>query len=165
MEIDNIVKQIRKQQLECSHHVYIELLTEEKIKELLIDGNYFYAERDGKILVFFYIRPLLESFKLYRLGGFVISDVENPSFIIKREIVNLLKKFKNYVFKYNISFMSESGTISLESFLFNMGAKKLSFEECLTKYSLFLKAYIDKSIEIEEFFKSKIFYIREANNI
>jgi hypothetical protein len=155
--MSNIVKQIRKQQLECSHHVYIELLTEEKIKELLIDGNYFYAERDGKILVSFYIRPLLESFKLYRLGGFVISDVENPSFII-------LKNFKNYVFKYNIDFMSKSETISLESFLFNMGAKKVSFEECLTEYPLFLKAYINKSIETKDFFKSKIFYIREANN-
>jgi len=164
MKTDEIVKAIREQQIECSSHVYIELLTEEKIEKLLLEGNYFYTEKNGKILISFYRKLLSKKNKIYRLGGFTVSNIENPSFLTKREVIKSLLKFKEYVFKYNINFITETNTISLDSFYTNWGAKRVSFTECLEQYPLFLKLYIDNSIEDKEFFKSKIFYVREVNS-
>jgi hypothetical protein len=75
----------------------------------VVNGNYFYVEKDSRILVSFYMKPLLESFYL------------------------------------------------------KIGAKKLSFEDALVQYPLFIKVYLDNSIKTKEAHKSKIFYIREVN--
>jgi len=163
MKKDELIKAIREQQIECSTHLYINVLTEEEIEKLLEKENYFYVEKDNKILVAFYMKLLSNQHEIYRLGGFTVLNMENPSFLTKKEVTKLLTKVKKYIFKYNIKFIAETSTVSLENFCINMGAKKVSFNECLEQYPLFLKLYIDNSIEDKEFLKSKTFYVREAN--
>jgi len=163
MKRDELIKAIREQQIECSTHLYINVLTEEEIEKLLEKENYFYVEKDNKILVAFYMKLLSNQHEIYRLGGFTVLNMENPSFLTKKEVTKLLTKVKKYIFKYNIKFIAETSTVSLENFCINMGAKKVSFNECLEQYPLFLKLYIDNSIEDKEFLKSKTFYVREAN--
>ena len=163
MKKDELIKAIREQQIECSAHLYIEFLTEKEIEKLLEEGNYFYAEKDNKVLVAFYMRLLSSYHKIYRFGGFTVLNMENSSFLIKKEVIKLLAKLKEYIFKDNINFIAETKTVSLEKFCINMGAKKVSFNECLEQYPLFLKLYIDNSIEDKEFFRSKTFYVREEN--
>ena len=166
LSIDDIVKQIRMQLLECHEHINnIDPLTEDEIRELVINENYFYVDKDGRILVSYCIKPLLENFKLYRIGGFTVLNVKNPSFITKREVVKLLAKLKQYILKHDISFITQIDLSSLESFYLGMGAKKVFFEDCLVQYPLFLKAYLDDSIKTKEAHKSKIFYIREASKL
>jgi len=163
MKKNELIKAIREQQIECSTHLYINVLTEEEIEKLLEKENYFYVEKDNKILVAFYMKLLSNQHEIYRLGGFTVLNMENPSFLTKKEVTKLLTKVKKYIFKYNIKFIAETSTVSLENFCINMGAKKVSFNECLEQYPLFLKLYIDNSIEDKEFLKSKTFYVREAN--
>ena len=165
LSIDNIVQQIEKQLLECHEHINnIDPLTEDEIRELVVNGNYFYAEKDGEILVSYYMKPLLENCKLYRIGGFAVLNIENPSFRIKREVVKILAKLKQYIMKHDISFITQTDLKSLESFYLGMDAKRVSFEKCLLKYPLFTKVYLDNSIKTKKAHKSQIFYVREANN-
>ena len=115
MKTDEIVKAIREQQIECSKYVYIEVLSEEEIEKLLLEGNYFYTEKDGELLVAYYLKLLSKKNRIYRIGGFTVSNMENPSFLTKREIIKIIAKLKQYVFKNNINFIAETSTISLEN--------------------------------------------------
>jgi len=165
MKTNEIVKAIREQQIECSKYVYIKILTEEEIEKLLGEGNYFYTEKDCELLVAFYVKLLSEKHKIYRIGGFTVSNIENPIFSTKIEVIKLIAKLKQYVFKHNINFIAETNTVSLKRYYISMGAKKVSFEDCLEQYPLFLKLYLNnfpKTKEFLEFFKSKTFYVREA---
>jgi len=166
MKRDELIKAIREQQIECSAHLYIELLTEKEIEKLLEEGNYFYVEKDNKILVALYLKRFSNQDKIYRLGGFTVANIENPSFLTKKEVTKLLAKVKEYISKHNINFIGETNKISsFESYYIGFGAKKLSFKECLEQYPLFLKLFID-GVTDKEFLKSlksKTFYVREAN--
>jgi len=164
MKIDEIVKAIREQQIECSNYIFMQILTEKEIEKLLLEENYFYTEKNGKILVAFYMKPLSKKNKIYRLGGFTVSNIENPSFLTKREVVKLLARLKEYVFRHNINFIGEiKDGSSVESFYIGLGAKRLSMKECLEQYPLFLELYLDSLPEDKEFLKSKIFYVRESS--
>jgi len=165
MKKDELIKAIREQQIECSTHLYINVLTEEEIEKLLLDENYFYVEKDNKILVAFYLKLLSNQHKIYRLGGFTVANMENPSFLIKKEVVKLLAKVKKYIFKHNINFIGETNTISsFESYYISFGAKKLSFKECLEQYPLFLKLFVADYTDKEflKSLKSKIFYVLDS---
>jgi len=165
MKRDKLIKAIREQQIECSAHLYINVLTEGEIEKLLEEGNYFYVEKDNKILVALYLKRFSNQHKIYRLGGFTVANIENPSFLTKKEVVKVLAKVKKYISKHNINFIGETNRISsFESYYISFGAKKLSFRECLERYPLFLKLFFD-GITDKEFLKSlksKTFYVREA---
>jgi len=166
MKKDELIKAIREQQIECSTHIYIKVLTEDEIEKLLLDGNYFYVEKDNKILATLYLKLLSNQHKIYRLGGFTVANIDNPSFLIKKEVVKLLAKVKKYILKYNINFIGETNEISsFESYYISFGAEKLSFKECLEKYPLFLKFFIADMTDKEfiKSLKSKTFYVRETN--
>ncbi|SFV52703.1 hypothetical protein MNB_SV-12-33 [hydrothermal vent metagenome] len=161
MKTDEIVKAIREQQLKTfEKRDYIDVLSENEIRNLLLEKNYFYIKRDNELLASCYIKPLVEKPKIYRLGGL---SIKNSSFIARKASVELLKKTQNYLVKYNIAFVVQTDTASIESFLIDNGAKKISFEEGLVQYPLFIKAYIDDSVRSKEYFNSKIFYVREGN--
>jgi len=49
MKKDELIKAIREQQIECSTHLYINVLTEAEIEKLLEEGNYFYYVRETNI--------------------------------------------------------------------------------------------------------------------
>ena len=157
MNLNNIIQNIRKQQLECSE--YVELLSEDEIKNILMDGNYFYIEKESEILVSCYLKPILENPKIYRVGGFTVLNTRNPSFNIKKVSVILLKNLQGYILKYNISFISTTKRNSLENFYTDIGAKKLSFQECLEQYPLYLKAQLNDSRRPKEYFESATFYV------
>jgi len=161
MKRDELIKAIREQQIECFE--YVDVLSEDEIEKLLREGTYFYIEENNKILASAYLKPILEDPKIYRVGGLSL-DIKNPSFHIKKAIVKLLVHLQIYILNNNnIAFITRSETISIESFCIDIGAKKLSFEECTLEYPLFLKAWLDNSPRTEEYCKSKTFYVREAN--
>jgi len=166
MKKNERIKAIREQQIECSAHLYINVLTEGEIEKLLEEGNYFYVEKDNKILVAWYLKLLSNQHKIYRLGGFTVLNIENPSFRTKKEIIRLVAQLKKYVFTHNVNFIGETNLLSsLESFYIDSGAKKLSFKECLEQYPLFLKLFVADYTDKEflKSLKSKTFYVREAN--
>ena len=160
MNLDNIIQKIRKQQLECSG--YVELLSEDEIKNIFMKGKYFYLEQENELLAACYIKPILENPKIYRVGGFTVLNTRNPSFNTKKISVILLKNLQKYILKYNVSFVGTTERNSVESFYIDIGAKKLSFQECLEQYPLYSKAWLDDSLLTKEYFKSLIFYIREG---
>jgi len=165
MKRDELIKAIREQQIECSAHLYINVLTEGEIEKLLEEGNYFYVEKDNKILVALYLKRLSNQHKIYRLGGFTVLNMENPSFFIKKEVVKLLAKVKEYVFTHNINFIGETNSLSsFESYYIDFGAKELSFKKCLEQYTLFLNLFLAdmKDKEFLKSLKSKTFYVRDS---
>jgi len=161
MKKNELIKAIREQQIECSE--YVDVLSEDEIEKLLVEGNCFYIEENGKILASCYIKPLLEKPLIYRLGGLTVLNIKSLAFSIKRAVVKLFIELEVYVINQNIAFITRTDTISLASFYIDVGAKKLSFEECMLEYPLFLKAWLDDSPRTEEYCKSKTFYVREAN--
>jgi len=160
MKKNELIKAIREQQIECSE--YVDVLSEDEIEKLLVEGNYFYIEENGKILASAYIKLILENPKIYRIGGLSL-NIKNLSFHRKKAIVKLLVNLQTYILNNNIAIITRSETISIESFCIDIGAKKLSFEECILEYPLFLKAWLDNSPRTEEYCKSKTFYVRETN--
>jgi len=160
MKKNELIKAIREQQIECSE--YVDVLSEDEIEKLLVEGNYFYIEENGKILASAYLKLILDDPKIYRLGGLSL-NIKNLSFHSKKAIVKLLVNLQTYILNNNIAFITRSERISIESFCIDIDAKKLSFEECTLQHPLFLKAWLDNSPRTEEYCKSKTFYVREAN--
>ena len=160
MKKNELIKAIREQQIECFE--YVDVLSEDEIEKLLMEGTYFYIEENGKVLASAYIQPILDKPKIYRMGGLSL-NIQNPSFHTKRAVVKLLIKLQKYILNHNLACIGRSETLSVESFFIDIGAKKVSFEKCTLQHPLFLKSWLDNSPRSKEYLKSKTFYVREAN--
>jgi hypothetical protein len=160
--LDHKVDLIQKQQKQCLD--YVTELTKEQIRELLKAGNYFFVEKDGKILVSGYRLPLIdtanEDEQIYRLGGLSILDFKDSSIENRKNMLYLFEKIRKYFEEKNLQLIMKTDNPTLARILRSIGAEELSYNDCLIKYPKFLKAYIDKSKKSEEYYQTQNFYIR-----
>lgn len=157
-----IAESIQKQQKECSD--YVTELTKDNIERLLKEDNYFFIETDWQILASGYKLPLLdfveEEKQIYRFGGLTISGYKDSSIGTKKEALLLFKKILKHVEGENLQLIMKTWNPTLSRFLVKIWVEELSYEECLKKYPVFLKAYINKSEKKEEYYKKQKFYVR-----
>jgi len=162
-EIDNVVREIINLERNCAK--YVTEQSEEEIKVLLNNDNFFIFERDGEIIASAYKKPLLEKTdatdQIYRLGGLSIKDAKAATWQDKKLFLEFIEKLRMYIEKTNPRLIAKTDNPVIARILKQIGAEELNFDECQKKYPDFINAYLTQSSKPEEYYQTKSFYIRD----